>query len=221
MISSEPKHICRLLPRCMMCWGIPGRHSRGSRAIFSSLKMVSTQLSIIQSTYYCRVFTLTPIIIDSGELGTNDYHPRMKAVHEKNNARIKEIINQYGWPGFSLVGKEGSKAAWLIVQHAVLDTDFMDKCLPLLQNAITQGEAEGWCLAYLQDRVLTMSGKPQKYGTQHDIDENGIAYPLPIEDPEKVETLRKEVGLEPLSGATKRIQERHNLTVANRRENNG
>jgi hypothetical protein len=160
-------------------------------------------------------------LIDRGELGTNDYHPRMKAVHEKNNARIKEIINQYGWPGFSLVGKEGSKAAWLVVQHAVLDTDFMDKCLSPLQNAITQGEAEGWCLVYLQDRVLTMSGKPQKYGTQHDVDENGIAYPLPIEDPEKVETLRKDVGLEPLSDATRRIQERHNITVANRRENNG
>jgi len=104
-------------------------------------------------------------LIDSGELGTNNYHPGMKAVHEKNNARIKEIINQYGWPGFSLVGKEGSKAAWLIVQHAVLDTDFMDKCLPLLKDAINQGEAEGWCLAYLQDRILTMSGKPQIYGT--------------------------------------------------------
>ena len=155
-------------------------------------------------------------LIDSGELGTNNYHPRMKAVHEKNNARIKEIINQYGWPGFSLVGKEGSKAAWLIVQHAVLDTDFMDKCLPLLKDAINQGEAEGWCLAYLQDRILTMSGKPQIYGTQHDIDENGVAYPLPIENPEKVEELRKEIGLESLPEATRRIQERHNTTVSNR-----
>ncbi|WP_316365269.1 DUF6624 domain-containing protein [Candidatus Thiodiazotropha sp. CDECU1] len=160
-------------------------------------------------------------LIDSGELGTTEYHPRMKAVHEKKNTRIKEIISHYGWPGFSLVGKEGSKAAWLVVQHAVLDTDFMGKCLPLLQDAINQGEAEGWCLAYLQDRMLTMSGKPQIYGTQHDIDENGIAHPLPIEEPEKVETIRKKVGLEPLSDATRRIQERHNLTVANRRENNG
>ncbi|SBS38881.1 hypothetical protein MSP8887_03533 [Marinomonas spartinae] len=57
--------------------------------------------------------------------------------------------------------------------------------------------------------------------TQHDIDENGIAYPLPIEEPENVETLRKEVGLESLSDATRRIQERHNTTVANRRKNNG
>ena len=159
-------------------------------------------------------------LIDSGELGTTEYHPKMKAVHEKNNARIKGIINQYEWPGFSAVGKEGSEAAWLIVQHAVLDTEFMDKCLPLLRDATIQGEAEGWCLAFLQDRVLTMTDKPQIYGTQHDIDENGIAYPLPIAEPEKVEALRKEVGLESLSDATKRIQERHNTTVGNR-ENNG
>ncbi len=158
-------------------------------------------------------------LIDSGELGTTEYHPRMKATHEKNNARIKEIISEYGWPGFSVVGKEGSEASWLIVQHAVLDTKFMDRCIPLLNEAVIQGEAEGWCLAYLQDRVLSMSGKPQIYGTQHDIDENGIAYPLTIDEPEKVEILRKEVGLEPLSVATRRIQERHNTTVGNRDKN--
>ena len=158
-------------------------------------------------------------LIDSGELGTTEYHPRMKAIHEKNNARIKEIISIYGWPGFSAVGIEGSKSAWLIVQHAVLDTKFMDKCLPLLKEAINQGEAEGWCFAYLQDRVLTMSDKPQIYGTQHDIDKNGNAYPLPIEKPEQVEALRKEVGLEPLIEATMRIQKRHNETTANRKNN--
>lgn len=159
-------------------------------------------------------------LIDKGELGTNEFHPRIKAVHEKNNSRIKEIIGQHGWPGFSLVGEEGSEAAWLIVQHAVLDTEFMNKCIPLLKEAISQKEAEGWCLAYLQDRVLTMSGEHQIYGTQHDIDANGVAYPLPINEPEKVDTLRNDIGLEPLSDATRRIQERYNRTLANR-ENNG
>jgi len=158
-------------------------------------------------------------LIDNGELGTTEYQPRIRVVHEKNNTRIKEIINQYGWPGISLVGKEGSEAAWLIVQHAVLDTEFMDKCLPLLKAAIVQGEAESWCIAYLQDRVLVQSGKPQIYGTQHDIDENGVAYPLPMEDPQKVDRLRKDLGLEPLSEATQRIQERHNATIANRHKN--
>ena len=31
-------------------------------------------------------------LIEAGELGCCEYHPRMKAVHEKNNARIKDII---------------------------------------------------------------------------------------------------------------------------------
>jgi len=158
-------------------------------------------------------------LIDSGELGAKEYHPKMKGIHEKNNARIKEIININGWPGFSIVGKEGSEAAWLIVQHAVLDTEFMEQCLSLLKVAVNKDEAEGWCFAYLQDRVLTMSGKHQIYGTQHDIDECGIAYPLPIKEPEKVEELRKEVGIEPLSSATRRIQERYNKTLSNRGNN--
>jgi hypothetical protein len=155
-------------------------------------------------------------LIDNGELGTVEYHPRIKAIHEKNIVRIKDIISRQGWPGISTVGKEGSEAAWLIVQHAVLDTKFMNECLTLLREAVQQGEAEGWCLAFLQDRVLTMTGKPQLYGTQHDIDENGVVLPLLIKDPEKVELLRQEIGLEPLLEATKRIQERQNAIRSNR-----
>jgi len=95
----------------------------------------------------------------------------------------------------------------------------MNECLTLLREAVHQGEAEGWCFAYLQDRVLTMSGKPQIYGTQHDTDENGIAFPLPIKEPEKVDILRQEVGLEPLSEATERIQGRQNAIRGNREKN--
>jgi hypothetical protein len=158
-------------------------------------------------------------IIDAGELWEQEYHPRMRAVHERNNVRIKEIVAQHGWPGISLVGKEGAKAAWLITQHAVLDTEFMEKALPLIKEAVKNNEAEGWCLAYLQDRVLTMADKPQIYGTQHDFDENGTAFPLPITEPHKVDILRKKMGLEPLAEATKRIQERYRPAANN--QNNG
>jgi hypothetical protein len=157
-------------------------------------------------------------LIDNGEIGSVEYHPKMKAVHEKNNKRIKEIIREYGWPGTSLVGKDAAKAAWYIVQHAVLDTKFMKFCLPLLKEATKHQQAELFHFAYLQDRVLTMAGKPQIYGTQHDIDKNGMAFPLAIKNPENVDALRKEMGLEPLSEATKRIQERHNTIISNRED---
>lgn len=155
-------------------------------------------------------------LVDSGELGTVEYHPRIKEVYERNNARIKQIVEKYGWPGISLVGKEGAEAAWLIVQHAVLDTEFMGVCLELLGEAVRNKEAEGMHFAYLQDRVLIMSGRPQIYGTQHDVDENGIAFPLPIENPSEVDYLRKEMGLGTLAEATSRIQERANTIRCNR-----
>ncbi len=155
-------------------------------------------------------------LVDSGKLGTVEYHPRIKAVHERNTARIKGVIEQYGWPGISLVGKEGAEAVWLIVQHAVLDTEFMGSCLELLGEAVRSGEAEGAHLAYLQDRVLTMSGRLQIYGTQHDVDENGTAFPLPMENPEDVDNLRREMGLGTLAEATCRIQELANTIRRNR-----
>ena len=39
---------------------------------------------------------LLQVLIDSGELTQEEYHPEMKALHKKNNARIKEIIEEFG-----------------------------------------------------------------------------------------------------------------------------
>ncbi|MBI1920479.1 MAG: hypothetical protein HYS23_05270 [Geobacter sp.] len=155
-------------------------------------------------------------LIDNGELGTVEYHPRIREVHERNTARIKHIVEQFGWPGISLVGKEGAEAAWLIVQHAVLDTAFMESCMALLGEAVRSGDAEGRHFAYLQDRVLTMSGRPQIYGTQHNVDGNGTVFPLPIENPAEIDDLRMEMGLGTLAEATRRLQERENTIRSNR-----
>lgn len=155
---------------------------------------------------------------DSGELGTVEYHPKMQEVHERNNKRIKEIIKTHDWPGFDLVGKDGAEAAWLIVQHAVLDIDFMKLCIPLLNKAVQNKQAEGRHLAFLQDRVLVMEGKPQIYGTQFDIDEGGKAFPKPIENPMILDNLRRDLGLETLSERTKHIQRLEDQRRENRKK---
>ncbi len=149
-------------------------------------------------------------LIDSGELKDEIYHPEMKAIHERNNSRIKEIIEDIGWPTISIVGKDASKAAWLIVQHAILDEEYMVQCLELLQCAIDNNDAESWCFAYLKDRTLTIKNEPQIYGTQFDV-ENGKAIPFPIENIEIVDRLRKELGLDSISEATQRIQNSYKL----------
>jgi len=133
-------------------------------------------------------------LVEKGELSDNEYHPIMKAVHEENNKRIKEIINETGWPLESEVGEEGAEAAWLLVQHAVLDPKFQEECIVLLKQAVEIGEAKAWYLAYLHDRVLIRQGKPQIYGTQHEV-VNGCMKPLETENLEEVNKRRELLGI--------------------------
>jgi hypothetical protein len=144
-------------------------------------------------------------LADNGELLHGAYHPEMKRVHEENNFRIKEIINNGGWPLESEVGEDGAEAAWLIVQHAVLEPGFQKKCVILLENAVEKGEANSWHLAYLQDRVLVHENKPQIFGTQH-IANNGKMEPLPIEDIQQANLKRAELGLWSLEEHTAHLQ---------------
>ena len=68
-------------------------------------------------------------LVERGELYDKEYNPEMRLVHESNNKRIMEIIEEFGWPLQSVVGKDGSEAAWLIVQHAVLEPEFQEECI--------------------------------------------------------------------------------------------
>lgn len=158
-------------------------------------------------------------LVQAGELDANEYHPIMRAVHEKNNRRVKEIIAEHGWPGISLVGEDGANAAWFLVQHAVLDPEFQERCVPLLDDAVRAGEAKGFHLAMLQDRVRIRRGQRQIYGSQHEIDASGKLYPLPTEDPENVDRRRKEVGLEPLAERTRFLQADYDRIKRNKTDN--
>jgi enterochelin esterase-like enzyme len=122
---------------------------------------------------------------------------RLQAIQKKNTERVREIVGQYGWPGKSLVGKDGAQAAWLLVQHADASPDFQRECLELMKNAADKGEASLKHVAYLTDRVLVAEGKKQVYGTQF-TNIQGESVPLPIEDEAGVNRRRKDVGLNTL-----------------------
>ncbi|MDR5886613.1 DUF6624 domain-containing protein [Vreelandella janggokensis] len=154
-------------------------------------------------------------LFDSGELPSDSYHPRMKALHEKNALRLKEIIGSHGWPGISLVGEEGAKAAWLVVQHSVSDLEFMAQCVGLLEEAVAREDVVGWQLAFLQDRVRILSGKSQYYGTQFDADENGWPTPFPIEDFATVNERRARLGLNSLEERLEQMTEQERKRLAN------
>lgn len=117
----------------------------------------------------------------------------------KHTERMKEIIEEFGWPGKRLVGMKGAEAAWLLVQHADHDRDFQKKCLSLLKEAVKKGEAEPSNLAYLVDRLRVAEGQPQIYGTQFFMDTDGKWKLCSIEDEANVDQRRASVGLDSLA----------------------
>jgi hypothetical protein len=126
------------------------------------------------------------------------YHPRMRAVHEANAERLASILNQRGWPGEPRVGPDGANAAWLIVQHAIGRPAFQREALEALRLAAARGEVPAMQPAFLEDRIRTLEGRLQRYGTQFDWDESGELSPLPVEDPDGVDERRRVIGLDPL-----------------------
>jgi hypothetical protein len=137
-------------------------------------------------------------LVESGELG-DSYVPRMEAVHTKNAERLKEIVDECGWPDEQTVGEDGAKAAWLIVQHAIGSPDFQRNCLQLLRCAADEGRIPRWHAAYLEDRIAMHEGRPQQYGTQWlDDPVDGRIRPWKLADSERVNELRAEAGLQPM-----------------------
>ncbi|WP_320043553.1 DUF6624 domain-containing protein [uncultured Desulfobacter sp.] len=173
-----------------------------------SQRFMNTELAIELREMAERDQQLLQELFETGELPSAKYHPQMRALHESNTSALKEIIRKYGWPGISLVGAEGAESAWLIAQHAVSDTKFMSDCIELLKIAKAAGDVEGWQLAFLEDRVRTMSGKDQIYGTQFNVDEEGWPIPCPITEPETVNERRKALGLNSLEERLEEMRER-------------
>jgi hypothetical protein len=135
------------------------------------------------------------------------YHPEMAEIHRRNNARMAEIVATTGWPGRTLVGDDGCRAAGFIVQHAVLDPDLQRRCLPLLEAAVAADEAFPFMVALLADRVLMEQGQPQRYGTQHIGGPDGMLIPWPIDEPETVDVRRIAMGLESLDERTATLRQ--------------
>lgn len=121
------------------------------------------------------------------------------AVDSRHLARLKQIVDEHGWPGKSLVGEDGANAAWLLVQHATQDPSFMKRCRSLMERAVKRGEASAADYAYLVDRVRLQEGKPQLYGTQFIQDSKGRLVLQPLKDAEDVDERRREMGLMPLA----------------------
>jgi hypothetical protein len=132
---------------------------------------------------------------------------KMNSIDRENTGKLNQMVLTYGWPTVSMVGKEGAKNAWLLVQHADANPLFQRKCLDLMTSLLQQNEVDKRNYAYLVDRVLVAEGKPQRYGSQFEKGPDGNWRPKTIEDPENVDKRRAEMGMETLAEYRKLIEQ--------------
>lgn len=127
---------------------------------------------------------------------------------DKNHViSMRRIIKRYGWPTFTMVGKDGAQAAWLLIQHADCVPRFQASCLRLLEKAVKSKEAESSDLAYLIDRVLVNTHKKQVYGTQFYNDTKGTLVPRPIINKKLLAHRRKQMGLGSFTAYQRRMRQ--------------
>jgi len=117
---------------------------------------------------------------------------------EARTERLKEIIADYGWPTIDLVGKKGADAAWVIAQHSDFEPEFQAEALKLIRAAAEDDQASWGNVAYLEDRVAVAQGAKQTYGTQIGCVKGKAKLATPLVDPDGVDELRAEAGLDPL-----------------------
>lgn len=116
-----------------------------------------------------------------------------------NQARLKQIVDQYGWPTFAMVGEDAATAAWLLAQHADSDKPFQLKVLALMEPLVQQNQASAKDYAYLYDRTHY----PQRYGTQGTCVSHTAWQPFEIEDIAHVDERRRALKMPPLADYAK------------------
>jgi hypothetical protein len=131
------------------------------------------------------------------------------SVFTTHKIRLAEIFDEFGYPGYNLVGEEGSSNFWLMVQHSDKDLDFQIKVLEKLKIEVENNNASGRNYGLLTDRVKINQGEKQIYGTQVTYNSLGQAYPKSLADSVNVNKRRSEVGLEPLEEYLNRMTEMH------------
>ena len=119
-----------------------------------------------------------------------------------NLVRIIEILEN-----FELDFGEENEIIWAVIQHGGIDVQ--QKYIPKFEEAAKLGKIKSELVAMMQDRIRCSLGLPQIYGTQGNMDSNGIFVPAAIEDSANVDIRRAELGMEPLQDYINKMSNCH------------
>ena len=136
---------------------------------------------------------------------------RQLTTFKRHKPYLESVINQYGFPGYDLVGKETSNHFFILVQHCDDDPAFQQRVLALMKPQVDKNNADTKGFAYLTDRVLVNLGDLQLYGTQltYGGGKKGRAMCMGVRCVDQLDERRAKVGLNPIKNYLQRATDMH------------
>lgn len=135
-------------------------------------KLLIAQLDTIQQEDQKYRLRINELLMKSRSESENmeliTLHELMNEKDSINLIAVEKILNEHGWLGADVIGKQGNKTLFLVIQHSDLETQL--KYLPVMREALTVGNINSSDFATLEDRIAKRQGNRQIYGTQIVID---------------------------------------------------
>lgn len=101
------------------------------------------------------------VIWDYPKISDYEWHQRDSAIYH----HLKMVLDEYGFPKTSEVGKRPAKSAAVILIHSH-DSLALVKYLPIYEANCKEGEGDWNYYATMYDKLCTLQGVLQRYGTQ-------------------------------------------------------
>lgn len=129
-----------------------------------------------------------------------------QAVYEKNHIinekKIKDILDENGWPTKDQMGEFGNRTICNVIQHS--DNVIRIKYLPLMRQAVKDKKLEPRFLVRAEDRIATERGGLQIYGGQMKYYPETKTFNVwPVYDPANIDQRRAEIDLGPIAAYLK------------------
>lgn len=132
----------------------------------------------------------------------NELVKEQQAIYKKNHIinekRIREILDQFGWPTKEMAGEQGNWTICNVIQHS--DNAVRLEYLPLMRQAVKDKKLEPRFLVRAEDRIATERGDLQVYGGQMKYYPETKGFNLwPVLEPENIDKRRTEIGLDSIA----------------------
>lgn len=118
--------------------------------------------------------------------------------HKVNIKKVRNILDNYGWPEKSIIGEQGNRTICNVLQHD--KPEIRELYLPMMRQAVFDENLDPRLLVRAEDRIATDKGELQIYGGQMKYYPETQSFNVwPVYDPVNIDVRRAEIGLEPIA----------------------